>query len=136
MEIYYVDILLAVITIALSKASWELLPQYSKLEPKEWAEYLKSSKAPKMLWPAQQLIGEKDVLNGANAIVQLPTGVGKTKSIELIIRSSFTSNRTTTAIIVAPLRALCNEIASDLAAAFGESVLINQFSDILENDFL
>lgn len=88
-----------------------------------------------MLWPAQQLIGEKDVLNGANAIVQLPTGVGKTKSIELIIRSSFTSNRTTTAIIVAPLRALCNEIASDLAAAFGESVLINQFSDILENDF-
>lgn len=135
MEIYYVDILLAVITIALSKASWKLLPQYSKLEPKEWAEYLKSSKAPKMLWPAQQLIGEKDVLNGANAIVQLPTGVGKTKSIELIIRSSFTSNRTTTAIIVAPLRALCNEIASDLAAAFGESVLINQFSDILENDF-
>lgn len=135
MEIYYVDILLAVITIALSKASWKLLPQYSKLEPKEWAEYLKSSKAPKMLWPAQQLIGEKDVLNGANAIVQLPTGVGKTKSIELIIRSSFTSNRTTTAIIVAPLCALCNEIASDLAAAFGESVLINQFSDILENDF-
>lgn len=67
MEIYYVDILLAVITIALSKASWKLLPQYSKLEPKEWAEYLKSSKAPKMLWPAQQLIGEKDVLNGANA---------------------------------------------------------------------
>ena len=65
-----------------------------------------------MLWPAQQLIGKKNVLSGENAIVQLPTGVGKTKSIELIIRSSFLSNRTATAIIVAPLRALCNEIAS------------------------
>ena len=89
-----------------------------------------------MLWPAQQLIGEKNVLNGENAIVQLPTGVGKTKSIELIIRSSFTSGRTATAIIVAPLRALCNEIASDMTSVFGESALINQFSDILENDFL
>lgn len=63
-----------------------------------------------MLWPAQQLIGEKGVLRGQSAIVQLPTGVGKTKSIELIIRSSFASDRATTAIIVAPLRALCNEI--------------------------
>lgn len=135
MEIYYVDILLAVITIALSKAAWKLIPQYSKLEPGQWEEYLKSSKSPKMLWPAQQLIGKKNVLSGENAIVQLPTGVGKTKSIELIIRSSFLSNRTATAIIVAPLRALCNEIASDMTSTFGESVLINQFSDILENDF-
>lgn len=135
MEIYYVDILLAVITIALSKAAWKLIPQYSKLEPGQWEEYLKSSKSPKMLWPAQQLIGKKNVLSGENAIVQLPTGVGKTKSIELIIRSSFLSNRTATAIIVAPLRALCNEVASDMTSAFGESVLINQFSDILENDF-
>ncbi len=132
MEIYYVDILL---TLALSKAAWKLIPQYSKLEPGQWEEHLKSSKSPKMLWPAQQLIGKKNVLSGENAIVQLPTGVGKTKSIELIIRSSFLSNRTTTAIIVAPLRALCNEIASDMTSAFGESVLINQFSDILENDF-
>ena len=75
------------------------------------------------------------MLSGEKPIVQLPTGVGKTKSIELIIRSTFLSNRTATAIIVAPLRALCNEIASDMTSAFGESVLINQFSDILENDF-
>ena len=81
MEIYYVDILLAVITIALSKAAWKLIPQYSKLEPGQWEEYLKSSKSPKMLWPAQQLIGKKNVLSGENAIVQLPTGVVKTKSI-------------------------------------------------------
>lgn len=49
MEIYYVDILLAVITIALSKAAWKLIPQYSKLEPGPWEEYLKSSKSPKII---------------------------------------------------------------------------------------
>lgn len=135
MEIYYVDVLYAVIMVALSKSSWYLLPHYSELESSLWLEYLKSQQAPKMLWPAQQLICEKGILCGQSAIVQLPTGVGKTKSIELIIRSSFISHRVSTAIIVAPLRALCNEIASDMISAFGDEVLINQFSDVLENDF-
>lgn len=135
MEIYYVDILCAIVTVALSKSSWNLLPRYSELDQSLWSDYLKSPKAPRMLWPAQQLIGEKGVLRGQSAIVQLPTGVGKTKSIELIIRSSFASDRATTAIIVAPLRALCNEIANDMISAFGDEVLVNQFSDVLEKDF-
>ena len=63
-----------------------------------------------MVWPAQRLIGEKGILNGKNAIVQLPTGVGKTKSIELIVRAMFVGTGNT-ALIVAPLRALCNEIS-------------------------
>lgn len=129
MEIYYVDILCAIVTVALSKSSWSLLPRYSGLDQSLWSDYLKSPKAPRMLWPAQQLIGEKGVLRGQNAIVQLPTGVGKTKSIELIIRSSFASDRATTAIIVAPLRALCNEIANDMIPAIKISVelLANRF---------
>lgn len=134
-EIYYVDILCAVIKTALAKSSWNLLPKYSELDQSLWSDYLKSSNAPKMLWPAQQLIGEKGILRGQNAIVQLPTGVGKTKSIELIIRSSFASERTDTAIIVAPLRALCTEIASEMSLAFGDESFINQFSDVLEDDF-
>lgn len=135
MEIYYVDILCAIVMVALSKSSWILLPRYSELDQSLWSDYLKSPKAPRMLWPAQQLIGEKEVLRGQSAIVQLPTGVGKTKSIELVIRSSFASGRATTAIIVAPLRALCNEIANDMISAFGDEVLVNQFSDVLEEDF-
>ena len=135
MEIYYVDILFAIVMVALSKSSWSLLPKYSELDQSLWSEYIKSSKAPRMLWRAQQLIGEKGILKGQSAIVQLPTGVGKTKSIELIIRSSFTSDRATTAIIIAPLRALCNEITNDMMSAFGEEVLVNQFSDVLEKDF-
>lgn len=135
MEIYYVDILYAVVVIALSKSAWSLLPRYSGLKQSLWSDYLKNQNAPRMLWPAQQLIGEKGILSGQSGIVQLPTGVGKTKSIELIIRSAFTSNRATTAIIVAPLRALCNEIANDMISAFGDEALVNQFSDVLEDDF-
>ena len=135
MEIYYVDMLCAIVMVALSKSSWILLPRYSELDQSLWSDYLKGPKAPRMLWPAQQLIGEKGVLRGQSAIVQLPTGVGKTKSIELVIRSSFASGRATTAIIVAPLRALCNEIANDMISAFGDEVLVNQFSDVLEEDF-
>lgn len=135
MEIYYVDILYAVVVVALSRSAWCLLPMYSGLDQSLWSDYLKSPNAPRMLWPAQQLIGEKEILSGRSAIVQLPTGVGKTKSIELIIRTSFVSNRATTAIIVAPLRALCNEIANDMISAFGDEVLVNQFSDVLEDDF-
>lgn len=135
MEIYYVDILCAIVMVALPKSSWSLLPRYSELDQSLWSDYLKNPKAPRMLWPAQQLIGEKGVLRGQSAIVQLPTGVGKTKSIELMIRSSFASGRATTAIIVAPLRALCNEIANDMISAFGDEVLVNQFSDVLEEDF-
>src|SRR5699024_9764447 len=89
----------------------------------------------KMLWPAQRLIAEKGILRGENAIVQLPTGVGKTKSIELIIRAAFLSHRAHTAIIVAPLRALCNEITMDMHRSFSKEVKINQFSDVLQNDF-
>ena len=89
-----------------------------------------------MVWPAQRLIGEKGILNGKNAIVQLPTGVGKTKSIELIVRAMFLSERGNTALIVAPLRALCNEISDDMGKAFSKEASINQFSDLLEIDFL
>lgn len=135
MEIYFVDILYAVVIVALSRSAWRLLPRYSGLDLSLWSDYLKSQNAPRMLWPAQQLIGEKGILSGQSGIVQLPTGVGKTKSIELIIRSSFASNRATTAIIVAPLRALCNEIANDMISAFGDEALVNQFSDVLEDDF-
>ena len=53
----------------------------------------------------------------------------------LIIRAAFLSERANIAIIVAPLRALCNEITMDMYKAFGNDVTINQFSDVLQNDF-
>lgn len=134
-EIYYVDILIAVTLESINKSAWSLLPVYSDVAQEIWREYLQRPDATKILWPSQQLICEKGILSGGNAIVQLPTGVGKTKSIELIIRSAFLAKRVTTTIIVAPLRALCNEITSDMNQAFGNEVIINQFSDVLQEDF-
>ena len=134
-EIYCTDLLFAVVKIALVNSSWSLLPYYSDNSLADWASYLKSKKAISILWPSQQLICRAGVLKGESAVVQLPTGVGKTKSIELIIRAAFLANRANSAIIVAPLRALCNEITIDMLRAFDSNVRINQFSDVLQSDF-
>ena len=134
--VYYVDIMIAIIYKALDSSSWKLLPKYSGEKIEKWAPYLNKSSAIKMLWPAQRLIAEAGILSGKNAIVQLPTGVGKTKSIELIIKSAFISNRAMTVIIVAPLRALCNEITFELSKTFKDEITVNQFSDVLQDDFV
>lgn len=42
MEIYYVDILCAIVMVALSKSSWILLPRYSELDQSLWSDYLKA----------------------------------------------------------------------------------------------
>ena len=126
---------MAVIIVACENSSWSLLPSSSGILDEEWESYLQSKMSIKMLWPAQRLIAEKGLLRGESSIVQLPTGVGKTRSIELIIRAAFLSERANIAIIVAPLRALCNEITMDMYKAFGNDVTINQFSDVLQNDF-
>ena len=66
----------------------------------------------------------------------MPTSAGKTKSTELIIRSAFLSGRATLAVIVAPFRALCNEIKNTLADAFyNEPIKIDELSDTLQIDF-
>ncbi len=135
-EIFFVDVLVASIYKAIENSSWLLLPVYSDVSSEEWEDYLKTNGSIKMLWPAQRLVAEKGILNGENAIVQLPTGVGKTKSIDLIIRAAFLSGRANTAMVVAPLRALCNEITTDMHKSFRDIATINQFSDVLQNDFL
>ena len=76
---FYIDVLFAVVIRALQYSSWALLPKYSYLSEDKWRDYLTKRSSIKMLWPAQQLIGEKGILRGENAIVQLPTGVGKPK---------------------------------------------------------
>lgn len=135
-EVFFVDILIASIYKAIENSSWVLLPKHSDIPIEEWENYLKTKSSLKMLWPAQRLVAEKGILCGENAIVQLPTGVGKTKSIELIIRSAFLADRADTAMVIAPLRALCNEITNDMHKAFRDVASVNQFSDVLQNDFL
>lgn len=135
LDLFFSEVLCAVLRIMLGYSARKLLPKYSAVEEEKWKVYFNQKNAIKLIWPSQKLIGESGILRGKNAVVQLPTGVGKTKSIELIIRSMFLAERGDTALIVAPLRALCNEITDDMHRAFLKDVIINQFSDVLEFDF-
>ncbi|MCR0347801.1 hypothetical protein DWW36_02100 [Erysipelotrichaceae bacterium AF15-26LB] len=135
LDVFYVDILIAVVMSIVDNSSRRLLPKYSGISLSIWKNYLEKNTSAKVLWPAQQMMGKNGLFYGKNAIVQLPTGVGKTKSIELIIRSAFLSQRASKVIIVAPLRSLCNEITNDMIDAFGDDVKVNQFSDVLQEDY-
>lgn len=136
-QTYFWGEIVCAVTKVISGASARiLLPMYSAIDIKNWEVYFKRKSSINLLWASQRLVGTSKILQGENAIVQLPTGVGKTKSIELIIWSMFLEGRGSKALIVAPLRSLCNEITYDMKMAFPKEVSINQFSDVLENDFI
>ncbi len=71
-DIFYVDILIAVIIVACDNSSWNLLPSNSNIPYEEWMSYLQSKKSIKMLWPAQRLIAEKGILNGKVLLFNFP----------------------------------------------------------------
>lgn len=135
LDITYIDFLYGVSLCAIKHSAWILLPKYSTSTSEEWSEYLSQTESIKLLWPAQKVILEAGALKGKDIIVPLPTGVGKTKSIELLLRSFFMRTNSCVALIIAPLRALCNEIVLDLVNAFNNTIVINQFTDATQEDF-
>ena len=134
MDITYADILFGVTVCAAKHSAWNLLPRYSTASPEEWRLYLSQRRSIKLLWPAQKLLIEAGILQGRDLVVPFPTGVGKTKSIELIIRSAFLGKEKRIALVLTPLRALCNEVTQDLSAA-SLMAIINQLSDTAQDDF-
>jgi superfamily II DNA/RNA helicase len=131
-----VDAIRSVITKRVNTASSRLLPLYSGVEPQLWEGYLQQDKSIRELWPAQILLGESGIFKGTSGVVQMPTSAGKTRSCELIIRSTFLAKRTKLAIIVAPFRSLCQEIFNDLTLQFkyDANIVIDIVSDVLQND--
>lgn len=135
-QLLFVDILLAIVKKKVENASWTVLPVYSGLPIESWRGALRKSSFIKEFWPAQHYIGKNQVLRGESAVIQMPTSAGKTKAVELILRSGFLSGRTSLAIIVAPFRALCHEIKDSLIQAFqNETVHIDELSDTFQMDF-
>jgi superfamily II DNA/RNA helicase len=132
----FVDIIAAVTKRKIENSCWKALPYYSDLSIDVWKSTLQKPNFMKEFWPAQHLIGEKDILKGKSAVIQMPTSAGKTKTSELIIRSAFLNNRTSMAVIIAPFRALCHEINNDLSRAFRneKDVKIVELSDSLQMD--
>lgn len=120
----------------LKNSVWFSLPKYSNLPSERWSNIFKKESFIHELWPAQHMIGKKGVFNGESGVIQMPTSAGKTRATEIIIRSSFLANRASLAVIVAPFRALCNEISTDLQFKFqNEEIDVNEITDVLQMDF-
>lgn len=118
----------------LENSAARIIPVASGSLLKDWESYFSQQNAMRILWQAQRLLVEHEVLKGKSATIQLPTGVGKTKSIELIISAAFLLRNVNLAIVVAPLRALCNEIEKDLKKSLKHIVEITVLSDVLDDE--
>jgi len=135
-DLLYADIVVAVTKKRLQNAARHVLPIYSGLAQEHWARAIDKPSFMKELWPSQHIFGERGILQGRSAIVQMPTSAGKTRAIELVIRSAFFSDRAKLVVVVAPFRALCTEITAFLRNAFrGEDVVLNDLSDAMLVDY-
>jgi len=136
-DLLLLDLTAAVALKRVKASAWTNLPAFSGLPREVWASAIARSGFPKELWPSQLLLGQKNFFAGGSGVVQMPTSAGKTRSVEIVLRSGFLSNRARLAVIVAPFRALCHEIAAGFRKSFsGEDVKINELTDVLQADFL
>ncbi|WP_301694954.1 DEAD/DEAH box helicase [Klebsiella pneumoniae] len=134
-DLLMADLLGAISATRIANSAWTLLPRYSNLPQEKWETYLSRSMSIKEMWPSQRLLGEAGLYRGISGVVQMPTSAGKSRATELIIRSAFLSARTKLALVIAPFRALCQEIANDLEKAFKDDGYdVNQPSDALQPD--
>lgn len=135
-EVTYLDFFNPIITIAKEYSSWNALPKWSNSEIKDWIPYLRLKGSIHLLWPAQKMIIEAGVLQNKNCVVPLPTGVGKTKSFELLIYFKLFIENKKNVVVIAPLKALCNEITAEMKSIFRnfEKIKITKFTDLYQND--
>ncbi len=135
-EVVLAEVVSAVVRLRLAGSAWNLLPAFSGLAGDVWADAIRRPGFPKELWPSQKLLGKAGLFAGRSGVVQMPTSAGKTRSVEIMLRSAFLAERNRVAVLVAPFRALCHEIATSLRHAFkSEDVKVNELSDALQLDF-
>lgn len=136
-ELLLIDLICAILKIKMERFTIVTLPKYTGLSVDECKNFINRDGFIKELWSSQIDLGEKGVYNGVSSVIQMPTSSGKTKSIEIIIRTAMLLNKTKFAIIVTPFRALCREISLDLEKVFqsDEEINISEMSDVLRDDF-
>lgn len=136
-DVVFAEVASAIVKLRLASSAWSLLPAFSGLDVGVWGEAIRRPGFPKELWPSQKLLGKAGIFAGRSGVIQMPTSAGKTRSVEIILRTAFLADRTHVAVLVAPFRALCHEIATSLRHAFkGEDVKVNELSDALQLDFV
>lgn len=136
-DLLFVDIIAAIVRMRLAASAWTTLPGFTDIPSAQWAISIRRPEFPKELWPSQVLLGRAGLFKGQSGIIQMPTSAGKTRSVEIVLRSGFLSGRTRLAVVVAPFRALCHEIGTSLRHAFSnDDVKVNELSDAMQLDFL
>jgi len=136
-DLLFIDIISAIIRMRVAASAWMTLPGFTGVTADRWATAIRRPEFPKELWPSQMLLGQAGLFSGTSGIVQMPTSAGKTRSVEIVLRSAFLSGRTKLAVVVAPFRALCHEIGTSLRHAFrDDDVKVNELSDAMQLDFL
>lgn len=138
LEFFLGEAFIAIYILKISRSSNILLPIYMS-EPKDKIKDLFRNEAMiKELWPSQRLLGKQNIFNGHSGIIQMPTSSGKTKSIFLMISSFFLKNNIGCAVVVAPFKALCYEIKTELKKSFlyDDKVIIDELSDVLQDEEL
>ena len=136
-DLLFIDIVAAIIRLRVAASAWTNLPGFTGVSSDRWAAVIQRQEFPKELWPSQMLLGRAGIFSGASGIVQMPTSAGKTRSVEIVLRSGFLSGRTKLAVVVAPFRALCHEIGTSLRHAFrNDDVKVNELTDAMQLDFL
>ncbi len=135
-ELLFASLIYAICKKKIEYSCWKNLPLFTNIKINKWKNIIQKKSFIKELWPSQLLLGQNEVFNGSSAVIQMPTSAGKTKSTEIIIRSAFMQGRTNIAVIVAPFRALCNEIKLDyLRAFYGEDdIEINSINDAFDEE--
>lgn len=135
-DLLLVDLIRSIALKRFSISAKNVLGMYSGCTVQTWAPYFRRNDSIQEFWPSQMRLAERGVFNGNSAIVQMPTSAGKTKSAEFIVRSCFLSDRGSLAVIVAPYRALCQEIYNDFRKSFSsdQNVQVGLVSDVYEND--
>ncbi len=128
-NLFFSNILRVIVADAVQYSTRCILENVAKVDLLAWKTYFAQTGSPRVLWPAQREIAKAGVLTGENALIQLPTGTGKTHAISLVIRSRFYVLPDGVAIVVAPLRALCREIATDLRASLKDIARVYLLSD-------
>ncbi len=137
-ELLFADIFLTIYDLKVKNSFINLSNEYINIENDEFKRKLIENNKIKELWPSQKNIGENGVFKGKSAVIQLPTGSGKTKSLTILLSTYFLHTSKKLAVIVAPFRALCREITNDLMNDFGnnDSIKINEMNDILNEENL
>ena len=106
------------------------LSHHTDLSKAQWIEQLATGHISRLLWPAQEAIVKEGILRGRNGFIQMPTGAGKTKSIELVLRTRILAGQCRKAIYVAPMTALCDEISENLTKYLSDIAIVSRISDV------